>query len=100
MKTSARNCFSETVNDEVVCRMSKKICKAVLVALMSSVALLLAPAAFAEGLEDPLFLYKGGRLHVLERVSSVSGERYEASGDPSTYFEAGGQESMSLCRGA
>jgi heat shock protein HslJ len=55
------------------------------------ISMLLAGAAFAaDSPEDELVVFPDGSPCVMKRVTAGSGERYEAAGDPSTFFLSDG----------
>jgi membrane-bound inhibitor of C-type lysozyme/heat shock protein HslJ len=62
------------------------------------VILLAAVTAFAAP-TDTLTAEVNGKTYVLERTIAASGEKYEAAGDPSTYFWSKGDEAMFRVRG-
>ncbi|MDR3254176.1 MAG: MliC family protein [Synergistaceae bacterium] len=74
--------------------MSRKICNAAFVLITLTFPVFLASSSFAAGAGDALFVFQGGALHVLERVPSDSGERYEEKGDSSSAFEARGRKAL------
>jgi heat shock protein HslJ len=59
--------------------------------LVSVISIFLAASSFAADSDGALFFFHGGKLRVLERVSSGSVERYETPGDPSTALEIRGR---------
>jgi heat shock protein HslJ len=85
--------FERFLNSKVVHQMWGKICKFAFVILVPAILIFLAASSFAADYDGALFFFHGGKLRVLERVSSGSVERYETPGDPSTALEIRGRVS-------
>jgi membrane-bound inhibitor of C-type lysozyme/heat shock protein HslJ len=68
----------------------KKMCRVFFVVM----AVVLAAGAVGAAPTDTLTAEVNGKTYVLERAIAASGEKYEAAGDPSTYFWSKGNEAV------
>ncbi|MDR1470942.1 MAG: META domain-containing protein [Synergistaceae bacterium] len=79
--------------------MTGKFFKAAMLAAVILAILEVGALADTSSATDELFFYKNGRMYVLNRARSSSGERYEATGDPSTCFSSNGGYSVFAIEG-
>ncbi|MDR1916122.1 MAG: META domain-containing protein [Synergistaceae bacterium] len=63
------------------------------IAVIVMIIAITAGSSFADSgsATGELFVYSGGKMHVMNRVDSPSGERYESADDASTYFSSTGE---------
>ncbi|MDR2178934.1 MAG: META domain-containing protein [Synergistaceae bacterium] len=82
----------------------KKYCtwttRFVLIAAIFAMGILMgtAPCSAAQP-DDEVFAFAGGKTHIMKRVPSPSGEKYEAADDPETFFWSEGAEAVLKIRG-
>jgi heat shock protein HslJ/membrane-bound inhibitor of C-type lysozyme len=80
--------------------MKKKFTSAMRLFVISAIFLIGASSALCTAQpNDELFVFADGATHIMQRVASASGERYEAPDDPETVFLSDGTEATLKIRG-